>query len=123
MPITRRAALAGLAAATIVRPASAAPRIVTTASLLGEEKPETRIWLQIRDALAKALPGRFDFRIVPNAALGGEKEVAEGMRLGSIQASLSTVSALSAWVPDGQILDLPFVFRDISRTPRGSAGR
>jgi TRAP-type transport system periplasmic protein len=58
------------------------------------------------------LPGQFAFNIVPNAALGGEKEVAEGIRLGAIQASLSTVSALSGWVPQVQVLDLPFLFRD-----------
>ena len=123
MRITRRAALAGLAASAAAPGiARAAPRIVTTASLLGEDKPETRVWQHIRDALAKTMPGRFDFRIVPNAALGGEKEVAEGMRLGSVQASLSTVSALSAWVADGQILDLPFVFRDRDHVRRVVGG-
>lgn len=92
--------------------ARAAPRVVTVASLLGEDKPETKIWLRIRDIIEEKMPGKFSFRIVQNAALGGEKEVAEGIRLGSVHASLSTVSALSGWVPETQILDLPFLFRD-----------
>ncbi|WP_018184356.1 TRAP transporter substrate-binding protein [Kaistia granuli] len=89
-----------------------AARSLTVASLLGPDKPETMIWQNIRDRVEAELPGAFRFNIVQNAALGGEKEVAEGLRLGSIQASLSTVSALSGWVPEAQILDLPFLFRD-----------
>ncbi|HEY8566133.1 MAG TPA: TRAP transporter substrate-binding protein [Beijerinckiaceae bacterium] len=125
MPITRRSLAAGLVAAPFVlhaRGAEAAGRPVTVASLFGEDKPETKIWRRIAEILNERAPGRFDLRIVGNAALGGEKEVAEGIRLGSIQASLSTISALSAWVPEGQILDLPFVFRDRGHLKRVLAG-
>lgn len=115
MSLTRRHVAAGLLAAPALlsaRTAYAAGRPVTVASLFGEDKPETKIWRRIAETLNRTAPGRFDLRIVGNAALGGEKEVAEGIRLGSVQASLSTISALSSWVPDGQILDLPFLFRD-----------
>jgi tripartite ATP-independent transporter DctP family solute receptor len=110
---------AGVAAPLVghARRAQAA-RVITVASLLGPDKPETKIWLRIKEIVDAKLPGRFDFRIVPNAALGGEKEVAEGIRLGSIQASLSTVSALSGWVPESQVLDAPFVFRDAAHVRR-----
>ncbi|RXT56517.1 ABC transporter substrate-binding protein [Bosea sp. Tri-44] len=124
MALTRRA----FAAATIAAPAVlsghafAAGRPVTVASLLGEDKPETRIWRRVMEKLAQSAPGRFDLRVVPNAALGGEKEVAEGLRLGSVQASLFTISALSSWVPDGQLLDLPFLFRDRAHLKRVLAG-
>lgn len=91
---------------------AAAARPVLVASLLGETKPETKVWLKIRDLVEATLPGRFAFNIVPNAALGGEKDVNEGLRLGAIQASLSTLSALSAWAPESQLFDMPFLFRD-----------
>ncbi len=110
----KTATLAGaglLFAPAVLRKASAA-QTLTVASLFGDAKPETRIWFKIRDLVEEKLPGQFNFNIVQNAALGGEKEVAEGIRLGSVQASLSTVSALSGWVPETQILDLPFLFRD-----------
>lgn len=111
---TRRLFVSSLIAAPALlrgAPAHAAARRVTVASLLGEDKPETLVWRHMAGVLDKSAPGRFDFRIVANAALGGEKEVAEGMRLGSVQASLSTTSSLSSWVPAGQILDLPFLFQ------------
>lgn len=109
---TGAATAAMLAAPAYLRPASAAARDVVIASLLGEDKPETMVWRFFADEVEQRLPGRFRFRIVTNGALGGEKQVAENIRLGSVQASLSTVSALSAWVPQLQLLDLPFLFRD-----------
>lgn len=124
MMLNRREAAAGLlcAPALLTGRAHAAERAVTVASLFGEDKPETKIWRRIAASLDAALPGRFDLRIVGNAALGGEKEVAEGLRLGSVQATLSTVSALSGWAPESQILDLPFLFRDRAHLKRVLAG-
>ncbi|MDT3686052.1 MAG: TRAP transporter substrate-binding protein [Pseudorhodoplanes sp.] len=119
-----RRAFSSLLAAGVAAPFLAPARTAraattfTVASLFGADKPETKIWLKIREIVDARLPGRFDFRIVQNAALGGEKEVAEGIRLGSIRASLSTVSALSSWVPESQVLDAPFVFRDAGHVRR-----
>lgn len=95
---------------------------VTVASLLGEDKPETLVWHRIRKQVEAALPGRFAFNVVTNAALGGEKAVAEAMRLGAVQASLFTVSALSGWAPAVELLDLPFLFRDRAHLRRTVSG-
>lgn len=121
--LTRRSVLqsaAGLAlcAPTLIRPAHARAQSITVASLLGEDKPETKIWRFIAEEVEAKLPGRFRFNVVANGALGGEKEVAEGARLGSVQASLATVSSLSGWVPELQILDLPFLYRDAAHARR-----
>ncbi len=125
MSPTRRQIAAGLLATPAIlsaRQGHAAGRPVTVASLFGEDKPETKVWRRIAETLNRTAPGRFDLRIVGNAALGGEKEVLEGARLGSVQASLSTISALSGWVPDSQILDLPFLFKDRGHLKRVLAG-
>ena len=114
-----------LAAPAFVRTASARTTTLTVASLLGDDKPETKVWVKISELVEAKLPGQFKFNIVKNGALGGEKEVAEGTRLGSIHASLSTVSSLSGWVPELQILDLPFLFRDaahVRKTVDGDVG-
>ncbi len=125
--LLKTAAATGFALATpaFVRTASARTTTITVASLLGDDKPETKVWVRIGELVEAKLPGQFKFNIVKNGALGGEKEVAEGARLGSIQASLSTVSSLSGWVPELQLLDLPFLFRDadhVRRTVDGNVG-
>ncbi len=116
------AASATLAAPGFVNTASARTRNVTVASLFGDDKPETKIWVKIGELVEAKLPGRFKFNIVKSGALGGEKEVAEGVRLGSVQASLSTVSSLTGWVPELQILDLPFLFRDADHVRKVVSG-
>lgn len=110
---------AGTAAPFVLRAGAArAATALTVASLFGADKPETKIWVKIKEIVDAKLPGQFDFRIVQNAALGGEKQVAEGVRLGSIQASLATMSVMSSWVPESQILDAPFMFRDAAHVRR-----
>lgn len=85
---------------------------VTVASLMAPDKPETKIWTRISEIVEAKLPGQFAFNVVANAALGAEKEVAQSAKLGSVQASLSTLSLMSGWVPETQIFDLPFLYRD-----------
>lgn len=122
---TAAAAGGGVVFAPAIVSRARAQTTLTVASLFGDDKPETQIWHKIRDLVEEKLPGQFSFNIVGNAALGGEKEVAEGIRLGSVQASLSTVSALSGWTPELQLLDLPFLFRDaahVRATVSGDVG-
>ena len=117
---------AGVLFAPAVIGRAGAATTLTVASLFGDDKPETKIWFKIRDLVEAKLPGQFTFNIVKNGALGGEKEVAEGVRLGSIQASQSTVSWLSGWVPELQLLDLPFLFRDrehVRKVVEGDTGK
>lgn len=114
-------ALAALATPALVGRASAAVPL-TVASLFGADKPETKIWLKIKELAEAKLPGAFTFNIVQNAALGGEKEVAQAVKLGSVQASLSTMSVMSGWVPETQILDLPFLFRDAAHLKSATSG-
>lgn len=101
--------LTGICAAPV---AIAGPTTLTIASLLGKDKPETRVWVRIGELLEERLPGAFELRIVTDAALGGEREVAEGVRLGSIHGSLSTLANMSSWVPEAGVFDMPFMFRD-----------
>ena len=83
---------------------------MTVTSQYGPGRPQTVFWEVFRDRINEALPGRFDVRIVTGGALGGEKEEAQAIRLGSIDGALSTVANLTTWVPEGAALDLPFIF-------------
>jgi tripartite ATP-independent transporter DctP family solute receptor len=106
----------------IAAPAFAAGKPVTVAVIYGPDKPQAKLWYRFRDIVAEKLPGAFDFRIVTGGALGGEKETAEGVRLGSINAAESTLANLTTWVPDGAVFDMPFMFRDAGHIDRVMAG-
>jgi len=106
------AGLAAGAALALPWSAEAAPRTVTISVLHPAGKPQVKIWYRFRDIVEEKLPGQFEFNIVPDAALGGERETAEGVRLGSIDGGMSTLANLGTWVPEVQLFDLPFIFRD-----------
>ncbi len=78
------------------------------------------------EAMAKQInansKGEIDVQVFPNSQLGGEKEMAEGMRLGSVCGAPVNVSVLSVWVPEGQLFDMPFLFRDDGHAYRVLAG-
>lgn len=99
----------GLAASSYL---AQAQQIGKVAVIYKEGQPTVAMWRRIADQVEKETQGRILLKVYPNGQLGGEKEVAEGMRLGSIQAADSTLATLTAWVPEGALFDLPFVFRD-----------
>jgi len=102
-------------------PATAQQRM-KVAVIYGTDKPQYIFWERFRERLDARLPGEIAVQIFPNGQLGGEREVAEGAKLGSIQAALSTLANLSAWVPEGQLFDMPFMFRDLGHVERVMAG-
>ena len=72
------ATAAVLAAPALVRPAQARATTITVASLLGEDKPETKIWRHIAETVEARLPGRFRFNVVANGALAARRRWRKG---------------------------------------------
>jgi len=58
--------------------------------------------------------GQFKIQQFPNSALGGEREVIEGLQLGTIDLAIVSTGATLNFVPDTGVFDLPFLFRDLA---------
>ncbi len=58
--------------------------------------------------------GRFTFRHFPSSGLGGEREVIEGIQLGTVEATIVSSGTLSNFVPEAGVFDIPFLFRDLA---------
>ena len=67
--------------------------------------------VRFADALAKNSGGRLKVEIFPNGTLGFERDLIEGMRLGTIDAGVITSAPLSGFEPRMMVLDLPFIFK------------
>jgi tripartite ATP-independent transporter DctP family solute receptor len=63
------------------------------------------------DALARNSGGRLKIDIFPNGQLGFERDLIEGMRLGTIDAGVITNAPISGFEPRMMVLDLPFIFK------------
>ena len=48
----------------------------------------------------------------PGAVLGGEREVLEGMQIGTIELTISSTGPVGNFIPDTYALDFPFLFKD-----------
>lgn len=64
---------------------------------------------QFADLVRERTDNNVDIQLFANSVLGGESESAEGIRLGSVQMGIITSSVLTSWVPEVQVLDLPYL--------------
>ena len=67
--------------------------------------------VKFAEAVARNTGGRIKVDIYPNAQLGFERDLIEGMRLGTIDAGVITNAPISGFEPRMMVLDLPFIFK------------
>jgi len=65
-------------------------------------------------AIAQSTNNRIQVQQFPNSALGGEREVIEGLQLGTIDLALVSTGATLNFVPKTGVFDIPFLFRDLA---------
>ncbi|WP_255475032.1 TRAP transporter substrate-binding protein [Pusillimonas sp. ANT_WB101] len=67
-------------------------------------------------AFAKSIEkdGKYTLEQFPNSALGGEREVIEGLQLGTIDVAIVSTGATLNFVPETGVFDIPFLFRDLA---------
>lgn len=70
-----------------------------------------RAWAE---AVEQATNGKFKFRQFPSSGLGGEREMVEGLQLGTIEATIVSTGTLSNFVPAVGVTDIPFLFQDLN---------
>ncbi|MBT2686801.1 DctP family TRAP transporter solute-binding subunit [Bacillus sp. ISL-47] len=78
-----------------------------------EDHPFTVAANKFKEVLDDAGGGAFDVKIFPNSQLGGERETAESVRMGSLDMTVVTVDgAMPAWIPETQVFTVPYIIRD-----------
>jgi len=67
----------------------------------------------LAEQVEKNSGGKMKIEVFPDAQLGGERDLAEGTRLGTVDMAVAAAgSVLPLWVPEFQIVEMPFLFRD-----------
>ena len=62
--------------------------------------------------LEAATGGRYKLQMFPGSVLGGEKEMVEQTQVGAIQIARISLGVLGPVVPDVNVFNMPFVFRN-----------
>lgn len=65
-------------------------------------------------ALAESTSNNVKVQQFANSALGGEREVIEGLQLGTIDVAIVSTGATLNFVPKTGVFDIPFLFRDLA---------
>ena len=91
--------------------ASAAPEYTIKVGYIGSETHPT---MQAMKTFAKDVEagskGKIKVELYPNAQLGGDRELCEGVQMGTIQMAIPSTSALAGFDKRIQVLDLPYLF-------------
>ncbi|MGE8317697.1 MAG: TRAP transporter substrate-binding protein DctP [Comamonas sp.] len=116
-PTSSRRAFMAAAAVASLPPLLTRPAHATTTQLkLGYPLPQNSQFgaaaAAFAEELGKLTDGRFGIQQFPSSALGGEREMIEGVQLGSQDLALVSTGAIGNFVPQVTIFDLPFLFRD-----------
>jgi TRAP-type transport system periplasmic protein len=130
-PFTRRNALkggvtlgAGLAAGTfgIIGKASAAPVTMRFGSDSPIGSPHTKSALVLKELVESGTSGRVQVTVFPDGQLGGNGLMTNSVKSGTLDAVVTSISYISAAVPETDVFNLPFLYKDTEQVLRFANG-
>lgn len=106
--------LAALATPFIWRPSRSQPTQVTLKAGHGGQTGHATHAAMVRLAkmLQERTSGQVRMDVYPDRQLGEEREMVEGLQLGTVDMTAVSTGPLVSFVPQVGVLDLPFLFRD-----------
>lgn len=75
-----------------------------------EGHPYHKAALYFKEKVEERTDGRVIVDVQPNGALGDEREMTEGLQLGTIDITVAVAAALSGFDPDMDVFNLPYLF-------------
>ncbi len=78
---------------------------------LAEDHPYQLGMLKFAELVSEKTNGQIKIEVFPNSALGGERDMVEGVQLGTVDMVLSSTGPLGGFVPELNVVDLPFLFK------------
>ena len=66
--------------------------------------------LKFKEVVESKTDGKVTIAIHPSSTLGSEREMIEGLQLGTMDMCLAATSQLTSFVKEYQVFDLPFIF-------------
>ncbi len=72
-------------------------------------EPQVRAVEMFADLVAEGTEGRIRVQVYPNNQLGNQRDVVEGLQMGSIELA-NIASVMASFVPETNLFELPFLF-------------
>jgi tripartite ATP-independent transporter DctP family solute receptor len=106
------AAAAALCALLTQEAAAQQPKVFNLGFVGRQTAPEGIAVTAMAEEVRQKTNGQVDIKLHPGGALGGDREVIEGVQLGTVDMTVASTSIFANFVPDVQVFDIPFLFRD-----------
>jgi len=98
----------------VSRDGSPAEKIILKVAHNGKEKhPFQKGYEKFKEVLEAETEGVVEVQIFPNAQLASEEEASQMVKLGLLSASAAGSGGLASFVPEAELFNLPFIFRDL----------
>ncbi|WP_178987148.1 TRAP transporter substrate-binding protein [Winogradskyella schleiferi] len=88
------------------------PEVLYLGHTLPQTHPVHKGMLEFQKALEKKSKGTLKVKIFPDGQLGSERELLELLQIGSVAATKVSAATLSNFVPEYNILSIPYLFRN-----------
>lgn len=66
------------------------------------------------DLVKQRSNGEIDIQVYPSSQLGNQRDLVEGLGLGTVDMTLTGTAVMGNFVPEMAVFDLPFIFRDVN---------
>ncbi len=109
---THRRLILNLAMASLLPMAAHAQTVLKASDVHPAGYPNVVAVENMGKKLEAATSGRYKLQMFPGGVLGSEKEVVEQTQVGAIQIARISLGVLGPVVPDVNVFNMPFVFRD-----------
>jgi len=113
--LLRLSAAGGLAVLAGLRPIPAGAQDKTVAKAgqaVARAYPYTQGIEDLIRRTSQGTGGQVEIQFFPDAQLGNERDLFEGLRLGTVQIAVGATGVLAGFAPEIQLLDLPFLYKD-----------
>lgn len=67
---------------------------------------------KLAELVAEKTDGSLEIRAYPAGQLGGERDLLEGLQMGTIDIAISSLGVAASFIPEVNLFNLPFIFND-----------
>jgi len=78
--------------------------------IANEKQPYHEAAVKFAEMVKERTKGNVQIQVFPNSQLGGQRDLLEGLQLGILDITLSSTAVLANFIPQCQVMDLPFIF-------------
>ncbi|NEU31381.1 DctP family TRAP transporter solute-binding subunit [bacterium LRH843] len=85
---------------------------IAMGSVTAEDSPFQMYLLKFKEEVKKGSDGKINVEIFPNGELGGDRDMIEGVQMGTLDGVISSSAVLGNFSPMVNVMDFPFLYRD-----------